>query len=80
MIETAASTLPMIIAGRRPTVSTNRPAGPTAMVWTTAAKEKAMPVQEGGRCRTSTISTGTSDDRTPNEVQPWAKLLKQAAW
>ena len=41
---------PPIMAGRRPTVSTNLPAGPTAMVWATAAQAKAIPVQDGGRC------------------------------
>ena len=68
------------MAGRRPTVSTNCPAGPTAMVWATAAQANAIPVQDGGRCSTSTTRTGTSDERTPNEVQPWARLVKQAAW
>ena len=58
------------MAGRRPTVSTNLPAGARAMVWATAAQAKAIPVQDAGRCSTSTTSTGTSDDRTPNEVQP----------
>ena len=32
------------------------------------------------RCSTSTTSTGTRADRTPNEVQPWARLVRQAAW
>src|SRR5829696_1377294 len=40
-IETPASVPPMIIAGRRPTVSTNLPAGATAIVWTTEAQAKA---------------------------------------
>ena len=57
----------------------SRPA-PRAMVWATAAQAKAMPVQDGGRCSTSTTSTGTSDERTPKAVQPWARLVKQAAW
>ena len=70
----------MIIAGRRPTVSTNFPAGARAMVCTTAATAKLTPVHDAGRCSTSTTSTGTSDDRTPYDVQPWARLVKQAAW
>ena len=70
MIDTAATVPPRIMAGRRPTVSVNRPAGPTAIVWTTEAQAKAMPVHDAGRCSSSTTSTGTSDDRTPNEVHP----------
>src|SRR3712207_3897849 len=67
---TPAPTPAPIIAGRRPTVSVNRPAGPTAMVWATAAMAKATPVHDVGRLSTSTTSTGTREDRTPNDVQP----------
>ena len=47
MVDAPAASPPPIMAGRRPTVSTNRPAGPRAMVWATAAQAKAMPVQDG---------------------------------
>ena len=50
------------------------------MVWATAAKANATPVHDAGRCSTSTTSTGTSEDRTPYDVQPWARLVKHAAW
>ena len=80
MIDTPASSPPPIMAGRRPTVSTNLPAGARAMVWATAAQAKAMPVQVVLWCSTSTTSTGIRADRTPNEVQPWARLVRQAAW
>src|SRR3954463_12182880 len=69
-IDPAASSVPSTIAGRRPTVATNRPAGPTANVWTTAAQVNAIPVQEVPRCSTSTTRTGTSAERTPNDDQP----------
>ena len=53
------------MAGRRPTESTNAPAGPIAIVWATAAQANAIPVHDGGRSSTSTTSTGTSAERTP---------------
>src|SRR5687767_12325612 len=48
IIDTPAANPAPIIAGRRPTVSTNRPAGPTAMVWATAATANATPVHDVG--------------------------------
>jgi hypothetical protein len=69
----------MIIAGRRPTVSTNLPAGATASVWTTDAQAKATPVHDVGRSSTSTTRTGTKDIRTPNDVHPCARLAIHAA-
>src|SRR4029453_9034417 len=51
MIETAARVPPRIMAGRRPTVSVNRPAGPTAPGCATAAVANAMPVPVAGRGR-----------------------------
>ena len=80
MIEHPASRPPPIMAGRRPTVSTNLPAGARAMVWAMAAQANAIPVQVVLWCSTSTTSTGMSADRTPKEVQPWARLVRQAAW
>ncbi len=80
MIEAPASSPPPIMAGRRPTVSTNLPAGARAMVWATAAQAKAIPVQVVLWCSTSTTSTGIRAERTPKEVQPWARLVRQAAW
>ena len=50
------------------------------MVWATAATANATPVQDAGRCSTSTTSTGTSEERTPKEVQPWARFVSSAAW
>ena len=80
MIEAPASSPPPTMAGRRPTVSTNVPAGPTAIVWATAATANAIPVHDGGRSSTSTTRTGTSEDRMPCAVQPFARLVRQAAW
>ena len=48
MIETAASVPPRIMAGRRPTMSVKRPAGPSATVCATAPIANAMPVHVAG--------------------------------
>src|SRR5690606_11815491 len=78
-IPTAPTAYAPTIAGRRPTLSTNLPAGPSAMVGATAATANAIPVQTGGRCRISTTSTGTRALRTPNDDQPCARFARHAA-
>ena len=79
MIVAAASAYAPMIAGRRPTVSTNLDAGASAMAWATAATANAMPVQDDGPLSTSSTRMGTRAPRTPKEVQPWEKFARSAA-
>ena len=71
-IETPAIAPPAIMAGRRPTVSVNFPAGPTATVWATDAQAKAIPVQAGGRRapRPPVPGSATYARRTPSSPAP----------
>ena len=79
MRETAMTSAPASIAGRRPTVSTKRPTGMIAAVCTTAATAKTVPVQVALSPRPAVMTSGISALRTPVEFQPCAKLATRAA-
>ncbi|MPN62510.1 hypothetical protein SDC9_210259 [bioreactor metagenome] len=77
--DAAHITSPAASIGRRPQVSTSRPAGCSSTAWTIAATAKASPVHEVGRSSTSTTNSGTSVERAPWACQPVVKLAAQAS-